>query len=329
MEAISDKEVTIVELRIKSEPETITAYDDLENHQSTGDLIMKCEENLDAIETFDSPTCVKNIENVPFKIKNQEEFPDEEEFQDEEFMVDDELLQIGKSPQSSNECEQYHNDVSNASELPGPSHVNEAEAQNSILKRKDPKESDELIAKWKPSLSCESCPKSFPTLTLLKSHFLVDHPKKDFYIMCCERKLKFRSRIEQHATLHMDPKAISCKLCDFTSYNNLKVHMAKFHSEPRNVSVREPATDQKWSFTPPYNFIEYYCRYCSCSFETEESWNQHMPSCPKKLGNLPRVMRCAFCLKTLTHRSGLYLYNKRIHSEEFAKRKREVTSMVQ
>ncbi|XP_073829166.1 zinc finger protein 711-like isoform X3 [Musca autumnalis] len=276
-------------LRIKPDPEIITPDNDLQENLNEP-LIMKFEAKPDTIEPF-NPTSAEYYANVPLQIKNEDEFQCEEfiidEFIDESKnsnISDDELLEIGRAPQwsneSCNESELYDsslgdNDLSNTSELPGPSHVKKVRRQTKRKKSKDPKESDELIAKWKPILNCELCPKSFPTLTLLKEHFLTDHPNEEFYIMCCERKFIVRYSIEQHATLHTDPEALSCKICGnrFTAYSNLNVHMYTIHSDERKVSVHKSAREvdevlAKWK-------PELKCEYCPKLFSTYSSLRTH------------------------------------------------------
>ncbi|XP_073829198.1 uncharacterized protein [Musca autumnalis] len=93
------------------------------------------------------------------------------------------------------------------------------------------REMDEIIAKWRPLLKCEACPIYFSTFTLLKTHFLADHPNEEFYIPCCGRKLKYRYRVEEHALRHINPTALKCQLCGkcYTTRHNLVNHISLHH----------------------------------------------------------------------------------------------------
>lgn len=93
-------------------------------------------------------------------------------------------------------------------------------------------ESDELISRWRPDLQCELCSEHFPSFTLLKKHARRQHPNNEFYISCCERKLKFRCQIEDHASIHIDSSSFKCNLCGkcFLNGNNLQRHKRDSHS---------------------------------------------------------------------------------------------------
>ncbi|XP_073829162.1 uncharacterized protein isoform X2 [Musca autumnalis] len=298
-ESMSDMEISNAELRIKPDPETITLDADMLENQNTEQSNIKLDEKRDAIDPLGSTTYAEYDENVQFHIKNVMHI--DEEFQDEEFSVDelsdesensnnsdDEQLEIGRPPQSSNgSCDENDlhdgslgdNDGGNTSELPGRS----AKGQNRTSNQKDLKESDEFIANWRPILKCKSCPKSFPTLTLLKAHFRANHPTEEFYIMCCERKLQYRFSIEEHATFHINPKELSCKLCGtgFKKYGNLRTHMMNFHPGDSKVPVRKRAREideflAKWK-------PEIKCEYCSKSFPTYSLLRKHfLPEHPNK-----------------------------------------------
>ncbi|XP_073829188.1 uncharacterized protein isoform X2 [Musca autumnalis] len=350
IEFISDKEVTTTaDSGIKGDPEIITPNDDLQENQNTGQSLMKIEEKLDAIKPLDS-TCAEYDEI------NNAMHVDEEEFQYEEFIIDelcdesdisdDELLEIGRSPQWSNEsCDESEQcdasvDDNDVSEVPGPSR-----------KRRDPKKNDEYIAKWRPILKCESCPKSFPTFTLLKEHFLADHPEQEFYILCCNRKLQFRSRVEEHVTFHLNPKALSCKICGygFKTYGNLNGHMTNVHSKQRKDSARRPAGENdkflaKWKpelkceycpkLFPKYSLLrkhfrtehpykEFYIRCCESKFKTRYRIVEHAT-----FHINPNTFSCPLCGNNFMSKSNLKEHMATVHNSSLGKMHRKMTKEI-
>ncbi|XP_061391978.1 zinc finger protein OZF-like, partial [Musca vetustissima] len=208
--------------------------------------------------------------------------------------------------------------------------------------RKTPKEIDEIIAKWKPSLNCEVCPKSFPTFTLLKSHFQAEHPNQEFFVSCCGRKLKYRFRVEEHAAIHMNPATFKCILCGncFMSKINLKNHMEVMHptaklatGEDDNSAVKcsecglsfgDEATLQEHNKIHT-EITAHHCQYCIRCFDDKYALVQHMASEHPDQPNSSTMMlnTCVPCKRTFDYRSGLYHHQRRVHPEEFAKRKKK------
>lgn len=195
--------------------------------------------------------------------------------------------------------------------------------------KKSVKEMDAVIAKWMPILDCHVCTKTYTTFTQIKQHFQEDHPGGEFYVMCCERKLKYRFRAEEHAILHMDPNAFKCSLCDkiLKSKNCLKSHMVHIHaSEFKHVCetcgkcfrLESALREHRKSHTRKPTHA---CRYCESMFTDRNGLTHHIKYVhPDEKQEI--IRNCKLCPQTFTYRTGLYHHLMRHHPEEFAKRKR-------
>ncbi|XP_075158448.1 uncharacterized protein LOC142231711 [Haematobia irritans] len=97
-------------------------------------------------------------------------------------------------------------------------------------------ELDAVIAKWKPLLGCYVCSEEFPNFIAVKEHFQKDHPNDMFYIECCGRKIRYRFRLQEHASFHLNPTTFQCKVCGkcFTSQSTLDGHAN--YSHPKDQS---------------------------------------------------------------------------------------------
>ncbi|XP_073833517.1 uncharacterized protein isoform X2 [Musca autumnalis] len=96
---------------------------------------------------------------------------------------------------------------------------------------------DNIIAQWKPELECMVCKKSFATYTLLHEHFKDRHRHHEFYIQCCDLKIKKRGHLAEHIKIHIDWKAYKCAYCKIrcNRKRNLVYHMKKMH----NIRAKE------------------------------------------------------------------------------------------
>ncbi|XP_075155431.1 transcription factor grauzone-like [Haematobia irritans] len=133
----------------------------------------------------------------------------------------------------------------------------------SEMSRKSSDEMDMIIAKWKPLLDCYLCHEQFRNFLTVKRHFKREHPNDEFYISCCDRKIKYRYRLEEHATFHLDPTSLQCKDCGkcFTAKANLDEHMHYQHSVKQKNNG--------------YQYIEK-CLICSKVFTYRTGVYQHM-----------------------------------------------------
>ncbi|XP_073829207.1 uncharacterized protein [Musca autumnalis] len=57
-----------------------------------------------------------------------------------------------------------------------------------IRKRNKFEQQDKSFAKYKSSMQCAICKDSFPSFTILKSHFYHRHPNREAYVSCCNGK---------------------------------------------------------------------------------------------------------------------------------------------
>ncbi|XP_011294787.2 zinc finger protein 652-B-like [Musca domestica] len=274
----------------------------------------------------------------PFQIGNAMHI--DEEFSDQEgdiFIVDelnddievssssnDDLLEMSSAQYSSNA----------ASEMIYPA---------SRKNRKSPKEIDEIIAKWRPLLKCEGCPESFPTFTQLKTHFLAQHPNQEFYMLCCGRKLKYRFRVEEHAIIHMNPKAFKCQLCGkcFTTRFTLIAHIGQLHPGAKlgpsdnddspfkcsqcgfNCGDEATLLEHSSLHTDEQTF---HCQFCNKSFKRQTALFKHsrLYHSDKDNGSNPPLYfkQCKLCPKAFTYRTGLYHHVRKYHPVAFENRRK-------
>ncbi|XP_073829187.1 uncharacterized protein isoform X1 [Musca autumnalis] len=205
--------------------------------------------------------------------------------------------------------------------------------RNFILGRNNPearKEMDMIIAKWRPLLKCRSCRKSFPTFTLVKTHFNAEHPNEDFYVECCGRKLRYRYRLEEHAILHMNPKGIKCLLCGkcFTTRYHLNDHMTKLHPDAKfsaddsfecsqcGLRCGDDATLVE-HVKIHTNKVTYDCQYCAKSYDNEIEMNMHLVrSHPEHDPNIV-LSKCEYCPRAFRLPQSLHMHRQRCHPTEW------------
>uniref|UniRef100_A0A1I8Q8F3 C2H2-type domain-containing protein n=1 Tax=Stomoxys calcitrans TaxID=35570 RepID=A0A1I8Q8F3_STOCA len=110
------------------------------------------------------------------------------------------------------------------------------------IKRKREEELDCVIARWKPSLDCMACTKSFSSFTLLQQHFLKNHSNKEFYVQCCGIKIKKRGQLAEHTRLHVDSNSFKCEHCNksFTRKRNLRYHVLRQHATISSTIEQQP-----------------------------------------------------------------------------------------
>ncbi|XP_061396954.1 zinc finger protein 845-like [Musca vetustissima] len=121
--------------------------------------------------------------------------------------------------------------------------------QKRPLKSKREEELDNIIAQWKSQLACMNCPESFATYTLLHEHFKECHSNEEFFIQCCDLKIKKRGHLVEHIRMHIDYKAFKCSICArrFNRKRNLQAHLQRMHNinDLENLSFSDvgPAMD--------------------------------------------------------------------------------------
>ncbi|XP_075155429.1 uncharacterized protein LOC142228795 isoform X3 [Haematobia irritans] len=133
--------------------------------------------------------------------------------------------------------------------------------QKDSQERKSSSEMDAIIAKWKPYLDCYLCPKKYPNIISVKKHFEKEHPSDEFFIACCGRRIKYRFRLQMHASFHLDPQTVGCKECGkcFKSQTKLDHHVYLTHSDEAKTN----------------NYVDK-CKICSKSFRYRSGVYQHM-----------------------------------------------------
>ncbi|KAM7350356.1 uncharacterized protein ACRADG_008966 [Cochliomyia hominivorax] len=182
-------------------------------------------------------------------------------------------------------------------ETPGPTDKVSYNKQRTL-------ENDAFIAAWRSELECEICHAAFVNYTLLRKHFVQEHPGEKFYVSCCQRKFTHRFHIVEHIRLHMDPNAFKCEICGRCSTNsrNLTKHIRELHTEegkqrPFECNVCHKAFINKTVLrihmeTHETN-LTHMCRECGKGFPSEQRRNLH----EKSVHNADRI--CDQCGKTL------------------------------
>lgn len=165
-------------------------------------------------------------------------------------------------------------------------------------------ENDAFIAAWRSELECELCHAAFPNYTLLRKHFVQEHPNEKFYVLCCQRKFTHRFHIIEHIRLHMDPNAFKCEICGRCSTNsrNLTKHIRELHTEEGKQRPFECTVCHKCFINKTVLRIHmethetnltHMCRECGKGFPSEQRRNLH----EKSVHNADRI--CDQCGKTL------------------------------
>ncbi|XP_073842706.1 zinc finger protein 532-like isoform X3 [Musca autumnalis] len=113
---------------------------------------------------------------------------------------------------------------------------------------------------WEPIMHCSICPESFKEYHLLRQHFSQQHPSHRFHILCCERKLYSKCQIDEHFSLHRNPRKYQCDICDscHISKGNLRTHKKRLHSNLLNM--------------------QYVCNKCNKCFTSQLGLNSHLNS---------------------------------------------------
>lgn len=165
-------------------------------------------------------------------------------------------------------------------------------------------ENDAFIAAWRSELECELCHAAFENYTLLRKHFVQEHPGEKFFVLCCQRKFTHRFHIVEHIRLHMDPNAFKCEICGRCSTNsrNLTKHIRELHTEegkqrPFECTVCHKSFINKTVLrihmeTHETN-LTHMCKECGKGFPSEQRRNLH----EKSVHNADRI--CDQCGKTL------------------------------
>uniref|UniRef100_A0A1I8PYH0 C2H2-type domain-containing protein n=1 Tax=Stomoxys calcitrans TaxID=35570 RepID=A0A1I8PYH0_STOCA len=220
-------------------------------------------------------------------------------------------------------------------------------SEKCVVRKKSDKEMDAVIAKWRSSLDCYVCDRAFKTFDSIKSHFQKRHPKDEFYILCCGRKLRYRGKMEQHATYHMDPKAFACKLCPkkFKWKATLTNHLVVVHPKemdrfyPQNPQYKHVCDICGKRYRVPCSLREHYtthtgqrmhsCEVCNKTFKYGSGLSYHLatehPEESEKRKKKPGsgIICCPVCQRKFKHHSSMFNHVKSFHPEQFAQRKKE------
>ncbi|XP_065365471.1 zinc finger protein 729-like [Calliphora vicina] len=202
------------------------------------------------------------------------------------------------------EASEDPNDSANNNEQSGSQNENASSSDKISYNKQRTLENDAYIAAWRSELECEICHASFSNYTLLRKHFVQEHPGEKFYVLCCQRKFTHRFHIVEHIRLHMDPNAFKCEICGRCSTNsrNLTKHIRELHTEEGKLRPFECSVCHK-SFinktvlrihmeTHETN-LTHICKECGKGFPSEQRRNLH----EKSVHNADRI--CDQCGKTL------------------------------
>lgn len=76
------------------------------------------------------------------------------------------------------------------------------------------------------TMSCEECENTFDTFEDLSSHYRETHDCEGF-VHCCSTKFTKRWRLMDHISLHLDPNAFCCEVCQrqCPGKRSLRIHM--------------------------------------------------------------------------------------------------------
>ncbi|KAI8124146.1 Zinc finger protein 208 [Lucilia cuprina] len=180
--------------------------------------------------------------------------------------------------------------------------VSSNDKQKSVKEKRQ--EIDEFIANWRPLLECDLCQENFKDLTLLRKHFISEHPKQKCYVTCCQRKLVQRVQIVEHIRYHLDPNTFKCNICGnvFLTSRNLNYHMHDKHTDEGQkrsfeCSICQKAFTKKGALKKHMEIHDtdqtYKCSQCEKGFSTEQRRKIH----ERNVHNADRV--CDQCGKTL------------------------------
>ncbi|XP_073833528.1 uncharacterized protein [Musca autumnalis] len=167
--------------------------------------------------------------------------------------------------------------------------------QKRPLKSKREEELDNIIAQWKANLECRICKQFFGTYTLLHEHYKERHHNEEFYIECCELKIKKRGHLVEHIRMHIDYKAFKCSICErgFNRKRNLQAHLQRMHNikNLESISFNDAASDDLTN--------------CETREDCDRFISQYLPT-----------LECVICKRALSTFSRLEEHFKRQHSTE-------------
>ncbi|XP_038121068.1 transcription factor grauzone [Culex quinquefasciatus] len=125
------------------------------------------------------------------------------------------------------------------------------------------------------NLSCDLCGESQPNFLSLLNHFKHIHNERGYY-KCCDKKFFKRCWMIEHITLHLNPDAFHCALCNksYSSSAVLKEHTKQVHAAKEDLCIT--------------------CETCHKQFVSPSHLNAHIqvahgtvpcPKCPKILAS--------------------------------------------
>lgn len=104
---------------------------------------------------------------------------------------------------------------------------------------------DATIAKWKPTLQCAVCLRTYTSFSMLHVHFRHKHPNDSFYIICCRRKFSRRCKLVDHINLHLDPSCFQCDVCgkNLATKDALNSHKHRQHGNTGNENSSKDTSE--------------------------------------------------------------------------------------
>uniref|UniRef100_A0A1I8PJK1 Transcription factor grauzone n=1 Tax=Stomoxys calcitrans TaxID=35570 RepID=A0A1I8PJK1_STOCA len=218
------------------------------------------------------------------------------------------------------------------------------------IKSKREEELDDVIAQWKPKLDCMNCKENFISYTLLQQHCREEHPAQEFYVRCCDIKIKKRGQLAEHIRLHINNKAFKCAYCDrrCNRKRNLRAHMLNKHGIaetiviPLNDASTQKPTASELEVNDSDEFIAQWLPYLECvvcksavsSFTLLQLHYQkihpqeelYVLCCDYKLGTRslvakhllqfthPRAFKCEYCDGCFTMKRSLDYHMRKEHN---------------
>ncbi|XP_065086567.1 transcription factor grauzone-like [Ochlerotatus camptorhynchus] len=102
--------------------------------------------------------------------------------------------------------------------------------KNIALKSREELQQQDIIIQDFYEMTCDLCGHAAQDLNSLRSHFRGTHGQ-GIYIKCCKKKLSRKWAMIDHITVHTNPTAFRCEVCDktFKSKRYLREHQANVH----------------------------------------------------------------------------------------------------